>query len=217
MADEQMSFDDVEVVEEKQELTEITNSELATGQNMFGNMKDFKNAYVIAQNLANSTLIPQAFQKKPMDCLIAIDMSNRMNVSPMFVLQNLSVIRGVPSWSGQACISLINACGRFKNVKPVYTGEVGKESRACHFEAIDIKSGETVVGTTIDWNMIKAEGWDKNSKWKTMTDQMLAYRAASFFARVYCPMALMGCRVEGEVEDISANKEVTKAIDISEG
>ena len=35
-----------------------------------------------------------------------------------------------------------------------------------------------------------------------MPEQMLAYRAASFFARVYIPNSLMGVYVEGEAEDI---------------
>ena len=53
--------------------------------------------------------------------------------------------------------------------------------------------------------MAKKEGWYEKtgSKWKTMPEQMLAYRAAAFFARVYTPNSLMGVYVEGEAEDIS--------------
>ena len=36
-----------------------------------------------------------------------------------------------------------------------------------------------------------------------MPKQMLAYRAAAFFARVYIPNALMGCHVEGEADDMT--------------
>ena len=52
--------------------------------------------------------------------------------------------------------------------------------------------------------MAKDEGWyGKNgSKWKTMPELMLAYRASAFFARVHIPNSLMGCSVEGEAEDI---------------
>lgn len=66
-------------------------------------------------------------------------------------------------------------------------------------------------GTTVTMSMAKAEGWyskkdkygNETSKWQTMPEQMLAYRAASFFARVHCPETLMGVQVEGEVEDSS--------------
>ena len=47
----------------------------------------------------------------------------------------------------------------------------------------------------------KAEGWISNPKWRNMPEQMLAYRAGAFFARVHCPDVLMGCCVEGEADD----------------
>jgi hypothetical protein len=52
--------------------------------------------------------------------------------------------------------------------------------------------------------MAKAEGWySKNgSKWQTMPDQMLRYRAASFFVRSYAPELSLGIHTEHEVADI---------------
>lgn len=58
--------------------------------------------------------------------------------------------------------------------------------------------------------MAKDEGWyskkdkygNETSKWQTMPELMLAYRASAFFARVHISNSLMGCSVEGEVEDI---------------
>jgi hypothetical protein len=52
--------------------------------------------------------------------------------------------------------------------------------------------------------MAKAEGWiDKNgSKWKTMPEQMLMYRAATFFCRVFCPEVLAGVQTSDEITDI---------------
>ena len=54
--------------------------------------------------------------------------------------------------------------------------------------------------------LAKAEGWTANPKWKNMPEQMLGYRAASFFARMYCPEALMGLQTYEEVEDIEPKK-----------
>jgi glucose-1-phosphatase len=53
--------------------------------------------------------------------------------------------------------------------------------------------------------MARAEGWTSNTKWKNMPEQMLGYRAASFFARLYCPDAMMGFQTIEEVEDVSGN------------
>lgn len=178
---------------------------------VFSDPESFRNLYKIGNLFAQSQLVPQAYQGKPMDCTIAVDMANRMGVSPMFVMQNLYVVKGKPSWSGQACMSMIQASGHFKNVLPVYTGEKGSDNRGCFIKAIRVSDGEEVVGTEITVQMAKAEGWSSNKKWVTMTDQMLAYRAAAFFARVYIPSSLMGCAVEGEVEDSTQAK--SKVVD----
>ena len=223
MATEQIKLDLMDDNTEQTEQTSVAVQEKETplnpmdmaensNINAFQSLASFKEAFTLGKYLAMSDLAPQVYKNNPANCAIAVDISNRMGVSPMFVMQNLNVVRGIPSWSGQACISLIRACGRFKGAKPVYTGDIGKENRTCHFEAVEIATGETVVGTVIDWQMIKSEGWDKNSKWKSMTEQMMAYRAATFFARVYCPNELMGFKVEGEAED--SVKEVPKATDV---
>ena len=163
---------------------------------------------------ASSSLVPVAYQNKPMDCTIAVDMANRMGVSPMMVMQNLYVVKGKPSWSGQACMRMINASPKFKNAKPVYFGEKGTDSRGCRIEAIETETGNLIQGTEVTIKMAKEEGWLSNTKWKNMPEQMLAYRAAAFFARIYIPNALMGVVVEGEVEDIETNNtsEITNLL-----
>lgn len=185
--------------------------ELSSGT--FATIENFKEIFDIGKMFASSTLVPQAYQGKPMDCTIAVDMANRMGVSPMMVMQNLYVVQGKPQWSGQACMSLINASGKYKNVRPVYFGEKGTDERGCRIEAVCIATGDIVTGTDVTINMAKDEGWygKSGSKWKTMPEQMLAYRAATFFARVYIPNSLMGVYVEGESEDIS--KAVMPATD----
>lgn len=183
--------------------------ELSSGT--FATIENFKDIYDIGKMFASSTLVPQAYQGKAMDCTIAVDMANRMGVSPMFVMQNLYVVKGKPSWSGQACMSMIKATPIYKNVRPVYFGEPDTDSWGCYVRAEDKKTGEIINGAKVTIQMAKEEGWyskkdkygNETSKWQTMPELMLAYRAASFFAKVYIPNSLMGCAVDGEVEDIS--------------
>ena len=54
-----------------------------------------------------------------------------------------------------------------------------------------------------DIDMAKAEGWlGKNgSKWKTMPQLMLRYRAASFFSSLNCPELTMGLYTKEEMQD----------------
>ena len=177
--------------------------ELSNG--VFSTIENFKEIYDIGKMFASSSLVPQVYQGKPMDCTIAVDMANRMGVSPMMVMQNLYVVQGKPQWSGQACTTLIQASNKFKNVKHVYTGERNTDTWGCYVEALRIEDGEIVRGTEITIKMAKDEGWygKSGSKWKTMPEQMLAYRASAFFARVHVPNALMGVHIEGELEDIA--------------
>jgi len=193
----------------------------------FATIENFKEIFDIGKMFASSTLVPQSYQGKPMDCTIAIDMANRMGVSPMFVMQNLYVVKGKPSWSGQACMSMIKATPIYKNVRPVYFGEPDTDSWGCYVRAEDKKTGEIINGAKVTIQMVKEEGWyskkdkygNETSKWQTMPELMLAYRAASFFAKVYIPNSLMGCAVEGEVEDISEPARVVTdepLLDVSE-
>lgn len=180
----------------------------------FADSESFQKLFNIGKMWASSDLVPSAYRGKAMDCTIAVDMANRMGISPMMVMQNLYVVKGNPQWSGQACMSLIKADSQFKNVHHVYTGEKYTDSWGCYVSAIKRSTGEEVRGPEVTIKMVKDEGWyDKpGSKWKTMPELMLVYRAAAFFARIHIPNTLMGCAVEGEIEDIQP-AEPLKAVD----
>lgn len=183
--------------------------------NVWQDKEQFNQLMRVSTMLSKSALVPQNYQDKPQDCFIAVEMATRMNISPIFVMQNLYVVKGKPSWAGQACMAMINACGKYKDVKHVYTGEKGKENRGCYVTATRVSDGETVNGTEVTMALAKSEGWTSNSKWRNMPEQMLAYRAASFFARVFCPEALMGLQTYEEVIDAeqkNTTKELTKDI-----
>lgn len=48
--------------------------------NPFSDSDSFKKIFDIGKMFASSTLVPQSYQGKPMDCTIAVDMANRMGV-----------------------------------------------------------------------------------------------------------------------------------------
>lgn len=176
-------------------------------------VSEFRECFKVARVLCKAKIIPEAYQGKEEDTAIAIDMANRMGVSPMMVMQNLYVVKGKPSWSGQACTSFIRS--KFSDVKTVYVGERGEDTWGCYVTAKD-KNGELLTGATVTIAMAKAEGWynKSGSKWLTMPELMLAYRASAFFARVYCPEVLMGCHVEGEAEDIASGDTARTVADV---
>lgn len=192
------------------ESTEMTTTNRNAGLGMLADPESFNHLVRVATAFSKTAIIPDAYRGKPQDCMIAIDMADRMGISPMMVMQNLYVVKGKPSWSGQACMSLIQACGKFVNVQPVYFGEKGTEKRGCYVQAARMTNGETVTGVEVTMQMARAEGWMSNAKWRNMPELMLAYRAAAFFARVHCPESLMGVHVEGEIDDFVPDKAVPR-------
>lgn len=189
--------------QQEQSIAAVEQAAVAVSGNVWQDKNAFNQALRAAQMLSQSSLVPQNYQNKPQDCFIAMEMAARMNTSPIFIMQNLYIVKGKPAWSGQACMAMIEACGKFRSVKHVYTGQKGTDSRGCYVTATRVSDGETVNGTEITMQMVKAEGWISNSKWKNMPEQMLGYRAASFFARMYCPEALMGLQTYEEIYDAS--------------
>ena len=203
MADKQMelSIENPVVVDEpkKEEVAVVRNTDLSV--NPYTDKEAFNNLYVMAKQLASSDIVPANYQNKPTNCMIALETANRMGLSPLFVMQQMSIIKGKCSWSGQACSTLVNGYPKFKNVRLVYIGKEGTQERGAYVEATRKDTDELVKGTTITMKMAEMEGWTSNPKWKSMPEQMLGYRAYTFFARLHCADVLNGFMTEGEYED----------------
>lgn len=199
----------------------------------------------VAKALAGSTLVPvqyRAFTEvkeygkvvghQPNgaglpNCIVALNMAQRMGADPLMVMQNLYVIEGRPSWSSQFIIASINSCGRFsplrfdisepgkaedisysatfwKDGKKVTEQRKAKiKHQTCRAWVIEKETGDRLDGPLVSIQMAIDEGWlTKNgSKWLTMPEIMLRYRAASLLGRLYAPELLMGLQSREEVED----------------
>lgn len=174
-----------------------------TGGGIFDNIDRFEAAQRMAKALCTSNLVPDAYRgdNGVGSALIALDMAQRVNASPMMVMQNLDVIHGRPSWRSQFIIAALNSSGRFSPLRFKMNGDGDK--RGCLAWAED-RSGEKLEGPEVTIEMAKKEGWfgKKGSKWQTMPELMLRYRAAAFFGRLYAPDVLMGMPSEDEVHEI---------------
>lgn len=197
---------EVATVDQKNEVAAVNNNSQMLSVNPFESKQSFNEYYKMAQYLASSDLVPASYKGKPMNCVIALEQAQRMNVSPMFVMQNLYIVQNRPVWSGSACAMLVNGSGLFRDVKLNYVGEKGTDSYGAFVSAVRTDSGDEVIGTTVDMAMAKRFGWAKNTMWVSMPEQMIGYRAYSMFARLHCPNALNGFATEGEIEDIESTK-----------
>ena len=190
--------------EESTELTVVEPKVVPQVASMWNNTKMFNMSYKMAGFLAQSDLIPPAYQNKIGNCLIALDISTRLGLSPMAVMQNSQVVHGKFSWTGSACKAMIDGCGRFR--KPTVYREVGTEgtdSWGYYLEGED-KYGNLIKGVTVTVAMAKSENWyQQNPKWKNLTGLMLRYRAAAFFMRTECAGLAMGFLTSEENEDIA--------------
>lgn len=204
-----------------------------------------------AMMLANSTLVPAAYRAKNVkrdkfgrvereeenpnaisNCVLALNMAQRMHADPLMIMQNLYIVENRPAWSSQFIIAAINACGKFSPLRfdladegekdftweekiweenpqtgKSYRKSVQRQGRIHNFScvawAIEKESGERLSSPRVSIALAVAEGWygKDGSKWKTMPEVMLRYRAASFFGKLYAPELLMGIAFAEEMQD----------------
>ena len=171
---------------------------------VFGSKSNFETAQRMAQALCSSNIVPTSYQgpQNLANCIIALDIANRLGSNPLMIMQNLYVVHGNPSFSSKFLIACLNNCGKFSPIRYEFKGKVGTDEWSCRASAVD-KQGEILCGAWVSIKMAKDEGWyGKNgSKWKTMPELMLQYRAAAFFQRVYAPEISMGLISREEYDD----------------
>ena len=163
-----------------------------------------------AEIMSQAPFLPDAFRGNPGAVLIAVELADRLDLPVMAVCQNIYVVHGKPAFSGAFYISCINASGRFS---PVDYEEQRDGDRLTGVRvAVTRKgTGKAVFGPWVTLEMAQREGWTKNNpKWTSMPELMLRYRAASFFARTFCPDVVLGFSIEGEAEDIAAAEQEAK-------
>lgn len=216
----------------------------------------------VAKMFASSELVPDMYkitdknspEKAMGNCIVAINIAQRMNADILMVMQNMVPIYGKPTWSSSFLIARVNSMGRFESLQFRFEnlGKVGKVKYTefktewtngkkkstpvtREFDGTKIDnwqciawtkkkgSSDILESTPVDVVMAIQEGWyTKNgSKWVTMTKQMLQYRSASFWTKVYAPEATMGMPTTDEMHDTidisyeEVNEETKAKEDIS--
>jgi len=169
---------------------------------IFGSLDGFEFAQRVAGALSKSTIVPKDYQNNVPNCMVALNLAARTKQDPFMVMQNLDIIHGRPSWNAKFIIAVINSCGKYDSLR--FKIEGAGDLMSCVAYATDRSNGEVLESEKITIAMAKTEGWftRSGSKWPTMPKQMLQYRAASFFARLYCPEILLGMHSSDESADI---------------
>lgn len=199
-----------------QELVKVQNQ----GINLF-DPAQFETLQRVCSVFIHSDLVPKMYkvssdntkEKAIANCMIAINMAQRMGADPLMVMQNMYIVYGQPGWSSKFLVATVNTCGRYNTMK-YKTRILGKikipnmateiDNIECIAYTSEIGSDEVLESSAVTIEMAVKEGWyTKNgSKWQTMPMLMLQYRSATFWTRVYAPELSMGMKTDDELRDI---------------
>lgn len=194
--------------------------------------RQFETYQRIAKPLSESNFVPAAYKGNIGDCIIAVEMAARLGTFPLTVMQNLCIVKGNPTWKSRFLIGCVNTCGRYTTLDyritldgtvgdvKYKTWEKGKDGKnhevlkpfdrpqldnlMCVAFATEKATGKVLTSTPVSIRMAIQEGWytKDGSKWPTMPELMLRYRAASFWVSTFAPEMAMGLRTEEEQRDI---------------
>ena len=150
-----------------------------------------------AEMMANSTLVPEAFQGKPADILIAGQMGAELGVSWMQALSNIAVINGRPCIWGDLTLALVRRHPDFESIEETYDKD--SETATC---TIKRKSDKNAVTQYFSWQDAIDAGLTGKDTYKKYKRRMLQMRARSWAIRDCMPDALRGISVAEEVMDL---------------
>lgn len=169
----------------------------------FSDLQGFELAQRAARALSQATLVPKEFQGNLPNCLIALEMAQRIGASPLLVMQNLYVVHGRPGWSSKFLIASFNQCGRFSAIRYEWSGKQGADEWGCKAWAVEKETGDRIEGPMITIGLAKKEGWysKSGSKWQTIPQLMLMYRAAGWLVNTHAPEISMGLSTTEDLGD----------------
>lgn len=172
---------------------------------VFDSLESLRSAREIAEVVAQSTMIPLAFQKNVPNILVAMDFARRTSTNLLAVMRGIKMIEGEVGLSASFVVTLINSHPRFKNTEGLeyrYTGLVGKLDRTA-IGFIRLANGEILEGPAVSLKMALEAGWTTRpgSLWKAMGEVMLTNRAATFFGRRHIPERMLGLSMVEEIGD----------------
>lgn len=89
----------------------------------------FETMQRVCKMFASSELVPDMYkasdlnpiEKAVSNCMIAIEIAQRIGASPLMVMQNMVPIYGKPSWSSKFLVATVNTCGRFNPLQYRFT------------------------------------------------------------------------------------------------
>jgi hypothetical protein len=170
------------------------------------NPASLNEALKFAELMASSDLVPKAYQGKPGNVLVAVQMGAELNLPAMQAIQNIAVINGKPGIFGDLGKALLLAAGCDIDEDDIAIIEQNQRAR-CKIT----RPGRTPVERTYSVkNAQEAKLWGKEGHWSTNKWRQMAWRAFWFAARDAAADILKGLGGAEELMDIPV-KEMGEA------
>lgn len=170
--------------------------------------KDVADAKDYAASLAQAGIVPQAFQRRPADILVAMDLAHSLNESLFVTMSEMSVVSGRPTFSAKFMRSRVRQAGH--RLRETFDPETG--TAKCVIVRHDDPDFEHIT----TWDKAKAEKhglWGKGH-WKKNPELMLKNRAVSECVREACYEVMGGIAyTTDEVMDFAPNRATAERVD----
>ena len=150
-----------------------------------------------ANAMSKSGLVPNDYQGRPNNIVVAVQWGSEVGLAPMQALQNISVINGRATVWGDSALALITSHPKFAGVQEFFEGEVA----VC---VVKRKVGDDVQETRREFSidMAKKAGlWGRKGPWTSYPNRMLQMRARGFAIRDAFPDAMKGMITTEEAND----------------
>lgn len=156
-------------------------------------------AMTFSDMLANSSMVPKAYQGKPQDILVCVQWGMEMGLAPMQALQNIAVINGKPSVYGDAAMALVQASPVCEDVEEFFENEGTPNPVAV---CVAKRKGRKPVTARFSVEDAKRAGlWGKQGPWSAYPKRMMQMRARGFALRDAFPDVLKGMITVEEAQD----------------
>ena len=170
-------------------------------------------AMEFSKMLADSTMVPRAYQGKPQDIMVCVQWGYEIGLAPMQALQNIAVINGKPSVYGDAAMALVQASPVCEDVEEYFEAEGTPNPVAV---CVAKRKGRKPVVAKFSVEDAKRAGlWGKQGPWQAYPKRMMQMRARGFALRDAFPDVLKGLITAEEAQDYPDEAKPRQAKDIT--
>jgi hypothetical protein len=167
--------------------------------------QDVGEAQSMAETLSQSSLVPEAFRKKPSDTYMAITYGMELGMPPVTSLMSIAVIKGKPTLYAHAMVALV-----LNSEKAEYFHCVESDAKHAIYET-KRKGSPTARRYEFNETMAKAAGL-LGGNYSKYGQQMYEARAKAYLAKDVYPDVLhgmMSAEEAQEVEEYSAGADTS--------